>query len=768
LNVGLFSIANGLFLHPWSVPDPDRLFAVRARHADPQFGIVTSSVSPTEFRFLRDHATTIDLASIDMVGFSLKGRPDGAPQRLVSDNYFDVLQFRIVVGRGFHPGENDRAHPTLVAVIGYRLWQDRFGGSQSVLGQMIRVNDMPVEIVGVAGPGAMERPMNGPPQIWMPLAARIPLAYAHHSPEEVHTRIAEDLAGEDVNKYSDWGTDMVGRLRAGATETSARAELTLLDRQFRAERLDATRQMTLTTTAAVGDPRFRASLTPLLLVFLGSTLLLLLACANVGNLYLARTIARRGEITIRLGLGASRGRVVRQFLTEGLVLAIAASTASVLLAAAFPALLRYALPPEWGPSWWPIGPDRTVLAVALALGVISCLLSALLPALQGTRVIASGRYALKGGYARLRTTLLVAQVALGMVLLLGAGLLMRGIVHAGSLDLGFDVRGTTVMTIEWPGTYDAARVGAFETGLDEALRASGLTRIVAQSLAVPLNVGMETTVRRPEQNEQGHLYVSQNIVSDTFFDVLQIPRVAGQLFTPDTPNTDVVVNATLAAVLWPRQSPLGQTLIDGKKTLRVIGVVKDAFLVDLERVRPTIFMKGTASNLLVPTAATRTVEAVKTLVASLDPNATITVSPLAHQIHEQVLATIAGAWIAGGLGLLALLLASIGTFGVFSYFVIERTREIGVRMALGASRADVLRMVTGHAARAVAVGLFVGAGLSLGLGPVLQSYLYGLSPHDPVAYLGVIALLIVAAGTATALPAWRAVHVDPAITLRHE
>jgi len=243
--------------------------------------------------------------------------------------------------------------------------------------------------------------------------------------------------------------------------------------------------------------------------------------------------------------------------------------------------------------------------------------------------------------------------------------------------------------------------------------------------------------------------------------------VAGNLWEPDAPATDIVVNETLAACLWSGTSAVGQTLVAGKQTLRVIGVVKNAYLVTLDRVGPMFFASGPAMNLLVSNDPA-TLAAVKAMVKGVEPQATVTYTPMTNFTRAQLQGTKSGATVAAALGVLALILGAIGTFGAFSYMVIERTREIGVRMALGARRVDVLRLVAGRTSRAVGAGLAAGGVISLLLGPFLSSYLHRLSPRDPIAYAGVLAVLVTTAALATALPAWRAMRVDPAVTLRHE
>ena len=778
LNTCLFTMANALLLKPWPVPDVDRVASVFSQEWSQQYGHTVGPFNRGQYLFLKEHAHTIDLATMGTSVVRLESDPAGKSSlaRMVSDTYFDVLQIPMALGRGFRPGENDVVHPSAVVVLSHRIWEQRYGASASIVGQTIRLGggspesgspDVPFIVVGVAAPGATDDPMRGSPAVWLPEAVTQLVQYSRDTPDQR----AKARQGA-IERWSDMSVDMAGRLRGLATRAESQAELTTLGRQLGAGKDTSARGILVTGTSGVENPRVGDALRVLSLLFAGLLLILLLACANVGNLQLARALARRREITIRLGLGASRARVVRQLLTESLVLSIGASAASVVVAAFLPRVILRQLIHEAGPDVRNLAPDVRVLVVALLLGVMTCLLSGLLPALRATRTIASGRYAIEGGRSRLRSALLGLQVAVSVVLLIGAALLARGISHAAAIDqLGFDIRTPIMVSIDLPPkAYDAARVKAFGKTVADTAQQAGIIGMGTAQIA-PFGGFMETGVRRPEEAETSVVYTRLNIVSPGYFEILKIPIAAGRLFSADAPDADVVVNQTLARRLWPGEATvIGRPFLTGATTRRVVGVVRDAHLDDASRIEPSVFENGgdgrAFSHFFVDDQAV--VAKLRTIVTTIEPRATVTIKPLADNLHDELQGSIFGASLAAAMGALALVLAGVGTFGVFSYVVVERTREIGIRMAIGARGSDVMGLVLGGMSWSLGIGLGAGLLASIGTGVLLRPYLFGLSPRDPAAY-GVVALVLgLSAAAATCLPVWRAIHVNPAITLRHE
>jgi predicted permease len=512
----------------------------------------------------------------------------------------------------------------------------------------------------------------------------------------------------------------------------------------------------------------------LTLLFVGGTLALLLACANVGNLLLARAAVRMREIAVRLSLGASRGRVIRQLLTESFVLAVGAGALGTTLAYRLPDFL---LDQTGQSAPFHIAPDATVLSYALAVVVVACLAFGLAPALHATRGDLTDALKNEHGWVRtglaLRSLLLAVQVAISVVLLIGASLLARGIQHARMQDLGFTVADVTIVSVELPTrAYDRGRTRVFFSQLVETNKdlqqhvPLGLTR------QEPFARSLTTMgVRLPGQAEHQSIPIRVEDVSSGYFEVLQIPIVAGRNFEPaDADRNAVLINESMARMFWPDAHPVGQTFIAGSPR-HIVGVVRDAWTAGLDRIEPTFYRPFTGAGnatLLVRTTSAGAPSAAAALVRRLDPRVRLEVTPLADRLARSLAPARVGATLAGVLGIFALTLATVGMFGVFAYVVQQRTREIGIRMALGAQAGAVVRLVLLGTSRAVVAGLGVGLIGAVTTSSVLRSYLHGVSPFDAVAYLSVAAILTVAGLSATYLPARRAAAVDPVSVLRYE
>jgi putative ABC transport system permease protein len=663
----------------------------------------------------------------------------------------------MVLGRGLRSGDDQLGAATVV-VLAYETWQTHFGGSSSVLGQTIRVNDLPVTVIGVADRGSMDSPLERRPALWIPLAAMAVLS-------------PRDATAKDFLQNARFCcVSLAGRLRGETSRTAAQAELTGLNRNFQSGESgnrSISLGMLVRTTAGTGQPEARDVIPILTLLVAGVLLVLGLACANVANLQLARALARRQEMTIRLSLGASRFRLVRQLLVEGLLLSMAAGGMAWLIAEGLPVLILRQMGSDSDVGALDIAPDAHVFLSLVVLSVASCLLSGLAPAMRTTRMLVAGRH---GRRSPLRSALLATQVAISTVLLLGAALLTRGITHATSFEPGFQIQDVLAMSIALPPkTYDSVQRVAFGAAVTEAVARSGIGQ-VALTANVPLSGGwLIAPVRLPEQSPDAERLAHVQSVSTGYFDVLHIPLKAGRLFDPNAGSNEVVINETLARLLWPEGTALGQQFLTRGDARRVVGVVRDAYTESLDHVEPTLYehARGAVSHLLLrddPSAAER----LRALVVQIEPRATVSAKRLTEGLAKQLASSVLGATLGRALGLLALLVATVGTFSVFSCLVAERTREIGVRLAIGARPRDVLGLVLSRAARPLATGLGLGVIASLAFGPFLTTYLFGVSPRDAIAYAAVAAILTMAAAVAVFQPARRAIGIDPAITLRHD
>ncbi len=586
---------------------------------------------------------------------------------------------------------------------------------------------------------------------------------------------------------------------AGATREQARAELELLAARFRAERKQGAGRILLTGTEFLSHPDLKRELQPVFaLLFLGVLLVLLLACANVGNLLLARAAARQREIAVRLSLGAGRARIVRQLLTEGMVLALGAAAAAVLLALWLP---RFAFQAALGsPAPFPLTLDLNVLVFALLVSAAACVGFALAPALYGTRV--SLAMALKDQAARvegrlsMRRLLLATQVFISVLLLVSAGLLMRSARYASVRDPGFSYRDVSVAGIELPANaYDAARTRTFIAQLRGRLDAETPAGPFALTLTPPFgSAGTGTLFRLAKENSRNVQLAYFQEVTPGYFDVLRIPMAAGRnLQASDRDRRVILVNETMARRFWPQQSPIGQailvpepspasfgmrtvTLEEAARTLvfresyEIVGIVKDAYTAGLDRIAPTFYQP--LSGRLLPYVLLRngagTAERLQAAISDLDSHARVQVSTLSGRLDNYLRPMRAGASMALALGALALLVASIGTLGVAAYLVQQRWQEIGVRMVLGARPWQVIWLVLLGSSRSAIVGLGLGLAASAAAATMLKRHLFGVGHLDPTTYLAVAALVVLATLAASWWPVRRATRIDPMRALRCE
>jgi predicted permease len=746
VNATLFTLVNALLFQPWPAPDPDRLVLGYHRMGDRLIG-----VSGPELTLLREQAASVDMAGTRPVGGTLSRRDGsrGVEGRLASGNYFSVLGVPMILGRGLRPDDDRPGRPPVV-VLGHDLWTAFFAADPAVVGQTLTFRDVPVVVVGVAGPGVRESPLAGVPALWIPLSA-MPALYPD-----------EPFAREFLSSPAHCCVDLVGRLRPGFSRAAAEAELSTLDRRFRPAEPDS-RGMRLTGTETAYEPDAAKALPVFGLLSVAALLVLLLTCANVGNLQLARAAARRREITIRLALGAARRRVVRQLLTEGLLLSAAAASlglvASSLVARAVMIRIEASLA-----RLLDFSIDGRALLFAGALTVVTCVVSSLAPALRGSRQLVAGRTSDQPS-VRLRSTFLAAQVAICVLLLIAAALLGRGLSQAASQDLGFKL--DALMALE---VHRRVQSPEGERAFLNSVMAALAGRPVTAAAVLPLgNASFHTTVRRAGEPEQADRQVRFHPVSFRYFDVLGIPLRSGRTFGETAPD-EVVVNETLARLVWPDGAAVGGQLAraNGSAGRRVVGVVADAHIGGLGEVGPMLFQPADSVPYLLFNAGDVAADELRAVVTGVDPGATTTLQALGDNVGSSLASAALGARIAGGVGLFALAIAAVGITGVFSFAVTERRREIGIRLALGASRGSVRTWLLRRMSGAIVAGLAVGLVLAVVASQALRSFLYGLDPSDPLSYVTVVAAVVATAWTATVVPMRRAVRVDPTVTLRHE
>jgi predicted permease len=760
LNVSLFTVFNAVALRQWQVAEPDRVVLIQAVRSER----TTNGISPVEGRYLQARARGVDAFIFSeqriLMGDDVTGA--GAPARLVSANYFSALRMPLQHGAGFLPMDDDPAQARAVFVMGNGVWHRQFGGDPGIVGQTVKLNNIPFTVVGIGAEDARDSPLSPAPDAWLPIAS-LPLL----EPNDPFSRALPTDPGRCCVKFA-------GRLRDGVTIEAAGVELAGLDVQYHTDQgLPMDGSLRVTRTRLTDQPQAARFLPIFAMMFAGTFLLLLLSCANVGNLLLARAMSRQREIGVRLALGAGRGRVIRQLLTEGLVLAAVSTAIALPIAKTLPNLVLR-LVQDSGEEALKLTLDPSVVLFAALVAAASCLLFSLAPAFRGTRAAAAsvraGRSGSSGsGRLPLRTALLTVQIAISAVLLVAAGLLMRGIALAASADLGFTPDGVVAASIELPkNAYTEDASAALGDELARRLADADIGAVGIASV-VPFGSSRATSlIQAPGGQPDDRLRVDLDDVSPGYFGVLHLRLISGRLFNNHEPGV-VVINRALERRLAPGGSAIGLPLEPSKTPQIIVGVVGDAQLGGLGDVPPTVFRptSGFEPHVLLPdtpAAAAR----LQSMLASLDPRAAVRFTRLTDSMNSQLRTSGFGAGVAAALGVAAIVLAAIGIFGVFSYMVTERSKEIGVRLALGARNADIIRTVLGGASIALGVGLGVGLCLALGAGSILSENLFGLSPRDPAAFAGAIGVLVIAALASTVTPVLRALRVDPAITLRQE
>jgi predicted permease len=764
----IFTVVNAVLLRPLPFPEADRL--VRVAQVWKGRPVV---YSPPNFLDVLAQASSFSgLAAIDGGGLTLTGR--GAPVRLdgaeVSASFFDVLRVPPLHGRGFVTGENEPGR-TRVAVLGHPLWRDRFGADPGVVGRTVSLNREPYEVVGVAPPG-FRYPEDA--ELWTPM--------------EYDERFR-------VNSRGAWYLTVVGRLRDGATVDGARQEVsTIAARLAQAHPADnegVGGTVIPLLDATVGESRLA------LLVLLGAvSLVLLVACVNVANLLLARISARETELAVRAALGAGRGRLVRQLLTESLLLALLGGAAGLGLAVLVVDGL-VALEPQGLPRLGEVSVNRAVAGFAAALSLVTTVLFGAFPALQTSRRATAqalrqgSRGILSGGRGGLRGGLVVGQIALAMVLLAGSALLLRSFARLRGVDPGFRTENALGFRVSLPDSAypeDAQRL-SFHDELQGRLEALPGVRSVGAVAGLPLggsrfNISF-TVAGRPEVPPAQQPTMEVRMATPGYFRTLGIPVRRGRGFTAaDGPAAPPVVVLSAAAVrrFFPDEEPIGRTIRLGLGRGRgrraggeVVGIVGDVKELGLAADSPpeiylpyAQFPVQSMDVVLRTEVAPRSLAAVAVrVVHDLDPDLPVArVATLDEVLARSVSEPRFYALLLGSFAAMALFLAALGLFGVMSYAVAQRTRELAVRLALGAGRDTLLRMVLREALVLGAVGVALGLAGALLLSRAIASMLFSLAPRDPVTLGGVALLLLATAPLASYLPARRATRVDPVIALR--
>jgi predicted permease len=785
-STAVFTVINTLFLNSLPIPNQSNLVAVYAMplHADPR----ANSPQPISFLDLKDYAQKNNVftevagyGSPIPISFSEGKNAERLFAELTTGNYFQTLAITPVAGRFFGAEEDSTPGTDPVVVIGHGMWQRRFGGSPSAIGRLVYVNERPFTIIGVAPTTFKGINAIFGPDMWIPsmMAEQILPSQSRHALRDRTKPIFTGLA----------------RLRPGISIAQAEADLQTVSATLRNDYPDADASRTVSvlsiTDAALGAYFRQQLLFGSLVLSAIVALVLLIACSNVANLLLARAAARRQEIAVRLALGASRGRLIRQLLTESMLMAVISGLLGFAFAVVGVRFLWSFRPAEYAQNLVDIKVNATVLVFALAVSIVSGLIFGIAPALESSRLglmetlkedtQGSGR---SRRAFRLGNLLVVGQVALSLVSLATASLFLHSIVHATAIDPGFQTDHLAVFMLN-PGQvgYDKPRTENFYREVKRRLAAQPgmVSASWASNLPLWSRAAGGIVIEGKEQRRNSEAVTSVlNTIDTDFFPTIGIPILRGRDFSDDDREEMLpvaIVNQAMADRYWPNQDSIGKRFhLAGESAYRqVVGIARNANYQTLgESPRPCIYVplrqKFSDSMVLYLRTygdPTNVLLAAQRVIHDIDPQMPIPDMRTGRKVIQQALWTASmGVSMLSVFGFVALVLASIGLYGLLSYSVRQRQREISVRMVLGAERSQVLRLVLRQGMLLVGVGVLIGIALSLLSGRTLSRALYGVSPGDPLSLASASLLLLTVAGLACYLPARAASRVDPLTGLR--
>ncbi len=705
-------------------------------------------------------------------------KPERVWGAIVSGNYFDVLGVRALIGRTFLPEEDRTPNTHPVVVIGYGLWERRFGADPNVLGRTITLNEHDFTVIGVA-PKDFGSPFAGLAlDVWTPVMMKDYVARPHFSL---------------TDRGSRW-LMVMGRLKPGATVPQAQANIAAIASHLEQEYPQTNEQLGVAVYSVMQSPfSLKQDMRPALAILMAAVaVVLLIACANVANLLLARAASRRKEIAVRLALGGSRGRLVRQMLTESFVLASLGAALGLAIAFWTARSLAAFLPPYASRASFDTRPDAVVFAFTLGLTVITTLLFGLAPTLHASKqdlvTAMKDNTATVGRGPRkvsLRHALVITQVALSMVALISAGLFVRSLREAYSADPGFNPHGVLLASFDpFLSGYDESRGREFYRRLVERVRTVPGIQSATLARRLPLTDGgiafanVAIDGYAPAKDEDMRL--NYETVGPQYFQTMRIPFVHGRDFDErdqeGAPGV-VIINETMAGRYWPGGDALGRRLKLTKDWLEIVGIAKDVKNRSLsEAPQPFLYLpllQDYRSNMILVARTTidpeKMFQPVRAEVAALDPKIPIFgVKTFEEHIGISFFLQRMAATLLSIFGLLALSLAAIGLYGVMAYSVSQRTRELGIRVSVGAERRDIFKLILGQGLAISVVGLLAGLVAALGVTRLTARLLYGVSATDPVTFIVIALLLLCVTLLACYLPARRATKVDPMIALRFE
>jgi predicted permease len=787
VNTSIFGVINTLVMRPLPVGHSQQL--VQLFTTDPHL----QGRAPTSYLNFVDYAQENTVFSgLAAYTFAPMGMTRGTETlnvlgQLVSGNYFEVLQVHPILGRSFLPEEDTSPNGHPVAVLNYNFWR-KLGADPAVIGSLVTLNGRPFTVIGVAPRAFTGIDVGVAPDVWVPMA--------------MHGWVRP--GGDDwFQNRRALLLSVVGRLRPGVTVSQAESQLQTIARRLEQAYPDVNKERTVSVVTAekaksqgLGGPNNEnatASISLLLLVSAGA--ILLIACANVANLLLARATTRERELAVRLALGAGRGRIVRQLLTESVLLALIGGLIGIVLAYWFGDILLALLPATPFPLVLDPQPDARVVAVALLLAVFSGVIFGLAPAWHTgrwdlSRSLRERTSAIGGGAASrwsLRNLLVIAQIAMSLLLLIGSALFLKAFHNAQAINPGFRTDNLAIVTVD-PGLagYDKIHGAQVARDILEQVRRYPQVRTADLGDWLPLGFGGQGRTVIPDGSEQtaeaSRVMANINTTTPGYFDTMGITMVRGRKFDEHdgarSGSKVAIINEAMANRFWPGQDPVGHhfRFFQGD-TVEIVGVARDIKAITLgESPTPMVYLPldeladgGVTIYAHTIGDAAPVLREVHRIVRAADVHIPITYEKsITEHMSFALWPSWIGAVILGALGVLALLLASVGVYGVMAYSVSQRRRELGIRMALGAQASQVLQLVLGQGMLLALIGLGLGLCAALGSTRLASAFLYGVNPHDPAVFGLVTFVLAVAAFAACYLPARTALRIDPIIALRSE
>jgi putative ABC transport system permease protein len=790
-NTAIFTLTNAVFLHPLPVKDPSQVIELyQVDHVTHSFvsNLRRTPLSYPNFVDLRDQNDVFTgMVGFTQTGVTLtgSGKPFQQNVFLTTANYFDVLGVQAALGRVFRPDEDRLPGGNAVAVLSYSLWQRLYGGNASAIGRSIVLNSVSYEVIGVAPPNFKGTLTVGPQDVvWLPLS--------------MHSQVLSGPAEQFFNGRRLRFLSAFARLRPGVDERRALASMQTIFARLEAEYPADNRGRTVETSplseAALGFLP-RGQTTAAALALSGAVgFVLLIACANIANLSLARATKRSREMGIRVALGASRSSLTLQLLTEAQLLALAGGALGIAMGWLGARILWNLRPAFLSQSHVDLRLDLRVCAFTLGISILTGILFGLAPVVRASAtdvaavLNAGGRGNIQGGGRNaLRSVLVVCEMALAMIALAGAGLFIRSMQNAQRIDLGFDTRDLCVVGYDLGSEHMTPQRGIqfTRTVLERVSAVPGVAAVAIADTA-PLQGGFLQTVFHegdPVDSRLGTL-VFTSAVSPSFFNTWRIPLVEGRLLNSfDRAGTRpvAVISEAMAHHLWPGQRATGKRFHFATAApaglIEVVGVVKQTTVLNIgEAPQPAAYMPFEQDyqpfNVLAVRASVppeRVLASVAAAVQSVDPDlALLNQSTMQQVIGQALWAPRIAAALFGLFGLLGMVLAVIGVYGVMAYMVLQRTSEIGIRMAMGAHARDVMRIVVGQSMRLAAAGIVAGLCAALALTRLVGNLLFDVSPNDPLTFAVVACILAATALIAGGIPAWRAARIDPVKALRQE